>query len=366
MITTVYATDVNDAFLKLCREAQSWPKEVRRGNEVMLDSPGPVCVEIADPRKRVLNIVGRNNSLPAACAETLWVLAGRDDIEFLKFYLPRAPDFSDDGEIWRAAYGPRLRGRGYFRNVHTGRRIFRIDQLGKVVAHLKAHPNSRRAVMGFLEPVFDLENDYSKDVIGSNMDSKDFPCNLVLSFMVRDGRLDLVVFCRSQDLVWGASGINWFEFTVMQELVAGMIGVPIGTYYHVTNNLHVYSRHFKMVEKVATGMMNSCSEYQAPDYRSIPDVLSMDALLGRFFLIEYGIRSSAPTDYFAQQVLDDSRDLSLIHDLAQVSLAYCAFKMKNFVLSEFFRGGISDQAMLASYDRYMDWQRRNDASGDIR
>ena len=51
----------------------------------------------------------RKASLPAQIAETMWVLAGRNDIEWLSHYLPRAKDFSDDGTTWRAGYGRRLR-----------------------------------------------------------------------------------------------------------------------------------------------------------------------------------------------------------------------------------------------------------------
>src|SRR4029078_12597498 len=119
-------------------------------------------------------------------------LNGRNDLDFIRYFLPRAVDFSDDGVTWRAGYGPRLRDYG------PG-----IDQIEFVVNELRANPNSRRAVLSLLDPGED-----STFPIKTN----DFPCTQSLSFMERDGKLDLTVFIRSNDLIWGWSHINLFEF----------------------------------------------------------------------------------------------------------------------------------------------------------
>ena len=66
-------------------------------------------IGIKRPTERVLVLPERRNNPFAALAETMWVLGGRDDLAYLTRYLPRAGDFSDDGETWRGAYGPRLR-----------------------------------------------------------------------------------------------------------------------------------------------------------------------------------------------------------------------------------------------------------------
>ena len=65
--------------------------------------------KISHPTERFLVLPHRNNNVFAQVAETMWVIAGRDDLHFLKHYLPRAEEYSDDSLTWRAAYGPRLR-----------------------------------------------------------------------------------------------------------------------------------------------------------------------------------------------------------------------------------------------------------------
>jgi thymidylate synthase len=69
----------------------------------------PCFIEIENPQKRHLLYPKRGNNPFASLAETMWVLGNRNDMEWLEKFLPRCKDYSDDGRIWRAAYGPRIR-----------------------------------------------------------------------------------------------------------------------------------------------------------------------------------------------------------------------------------------------------------------
>ena len=51
----------------------------------------------------------------------------------------------------------------------------------------------------------------------------------------------MTVFNRSNDLVLGMLGANYVHFTFLQEYIANCLGVGVGKYNHVTNNLHVYT-----------------------------------------------------------------------------------------------------------------------------
>lgn len=175
---------------------------------------------IAQPTQRYVSVRGRLNSVVATVAETVWILAGRNDLEFLGRYLPRARDFSDDGKTWRAGYGPRLRNwRG-------------TDQVREVVELLRSDPSSRRAVISLFDPA----TDFTK--------SRDVPCNNWLHFVQRNNRLDMSISARSNDVVWGFSGINAFEWSVLHEVVARAIGAQVGTQHWFVSSLHLYERHF--------------------------------------------------------------------------------------------------------------------------
>jgi thymidylate synthase len=174
------------------------------------------------PYERYLFVPKRHNDVFAQFAETMWMLAGRDDIAWLTEYLPRAPEFSDDGATWHGAYGPRLR-----------RWDRSIDQLDEVRRLLSEDLASRRAVMSLFDPA----RDYA--------DSKDIPCNNWLSWMARDGKLHLSVAIRSNDAMWGFSGVNAFEWSVLQEFMAFWLGLEIGPATYFAASFHLYDIHFE-------------------------------------------------------------------------------------------------------------------------
>lgn len=179
------------------------------------------------PLERHLFVPGRNNDVFAQVAETMWVLAGRDDVAWLERYLPRAPQFSDDGKTWRAAYGPRLRNWG-------GR-----DQIDEVRNLLIDDPASRRAVISLFDPARDIVH------------AKDVPCTNWLGWLIRDGRLHMNVVLRSNDVIWGFSGVNSFEWSVLQEMLASWLGVEVGPADFFAMSLHLYDEHLDRAARIA-------------------------------------------------------------------------------------------------------------------
>lgn len=240
-----------------------------------------VQVTLTHPRERAILIPERKASLAAQIAETMWVLSGRDDIEWLKNYLPRAGDFSDDGKTWRAAYGPRLRAW-----KTDDEWIPTVDQLANVVDLLKNDPTTRQAVMTIWDPVLDWT------------ESKDIPCNNWLHFLQRNGRLDLHVAIRSNDLIWGWSGINQFEWSTLLEIVAGMTGFAVGSLTFSISSLHIYERHWERAKQIdETRSRNrkyndsAWFEWSAVSQHSADPVVSLDSLIANWFTVEEIIRT---------------------------------------------------------------------------
>lgn len=209
-------TSIDDAFRSLLRDllADGQPADSRNGltQELLAQT-----ITIDEPTDRFLRTQGRNNNPFAAIAETMWVIAGRNDLDYLTPYIRRAPDYSDDdGTTWRAGYGPRLR------NWHG------VDQVAQVHELLTASPSSRRAVMTLFDPALDFE------------ESRDVPCNNWLHFLTRNGRLDLNVTARSTDIWFGLSAINLFEWSVLLEMMARWLHLDVGRLTFFTSSLHLY------------------------------------------------------------------------------------------------------------------------------
>lgn len=188
-------------------------------NGPMLEMPCPVTTVYRKPRERVLFYPQRDANPFFHLIESLWMLAGRNDVESLAFYNKRMATFSDDGFKLNGAYGYRWR-------YYYGR-----DQLIIAARRMNHFPNDRRTVVA----MWDAERDLHEANV-----SKDIPCNTHIYFSLRDDVLDMTVCCRSNDMIWGAYGANAVHFSVLQEYMAAMVGAKVGTYYQISNSFHAY------------------------------------------------------------------------------------------------------------------------------
>ena len=178
----------------------------------------PVCIHYLNPKQHVLLNPIRDANPFFHLMEAMWMLAGRDDGAFLDFYVKDfSKRFGKDGVIMDS-YGQRWR-----HGLH-------YDQLNEVVNQLRKDPTTRQVVLQMWGAGRDDLRSYSSK-----------PCNLIASYRILFDRLNMTVFNRSNDLIWGACGANAVHFPILQEYLAGKIGVELGEYWQVTNNLHMYS-----------------------------------------------------------------------------------------------------------------------------
>lgn len=191
-------------------------------NGPVLAMPCPVTTAYTRPTQRVLFGAVRDANPFFHLFESLWMLAGHNDTAFVARYNPRMATFSDDNDAatQNGAYG--YRWRQHFNGV---------DQLLEVALLLARDPTTRRAMLGMWDPAQDLVNQGSKDL----------PCNTHVYFDASRGVLDMTVCCRSNDVVWGAYGANAVHMSFMQEWLALYLNIPVGTYYQMSNNYHVYT-----------------------------------------------------------------------------------------------------------------------------
>jgi thymidylate synthase len=226
----ITARNTSEALVK-CLEAIVWHGATVDSRAGRTKEICGMSIVMEKPLERCLLLPKRNDNIFAKIAETLWVISGRNDIEWLSYYLPRAGEFSDDGRTWRGGYGPRLRGS--FPKLP----IRPIDPLQEVVLLLQDH-STRRAVIS----LWDNHLDY--------VASKDIPCNDTLHFMIRDDKLNLYVFQRSCDAIWGFSGINAFEWATLMQMVAFWTHTEVGTLNYSISSMHVYEQHWKRAQEI--------------------------------------------------------------------------------------------------------------------
>ena len=119
------------------------------------------------------------------------------------------------------------------------------------------------------------------------------PCTRLLNFQVRDGKLDLTVYMRSNDVIFGFSAVNVFNFTLIQEYIANILKIPVGKYYHVVNNFHYYEDFEKKVDEIINSEYINFENKLAPFYYSqdLSSLEEFDELILSLFEYEKGLRS---------------------------------------------------------------------------
>lgn len=190
------------------------------------------AVGIENPRARW--VISRYPALNPAYpfAELIWTLNGREDSAFLTYFNSKLPDLAGDGPTFHGAYGKRLRS-------HLG-----FDQFARAYHALKHTPDSRQVVLQIWDGKIDLPAEDGSPV------AADIPCNLLSLLKIREGRLEWTQVMRSNDIFRGIP-YDFVQFTCLQEIIAGWLGIGLGPYCHVSDSLHAYLDNLDNILKAA-------------------------------------------------------------------------------------------------------------------
>ena len=117
-------------------------------------------------------------------------------------------------------------------NSNYGWQWQRSNQLDYVVDLLKNNPNTRKAAIS----IYDAKEHSTY--------SKDTPCTYAIQFTILNGRLNMSVMMRSND-VWFGFCNDQYCFSELMCLVAKQLDIPVGEYFHFAHNMHVYNHQLK-------------------------------------------------------------------------------------------------------------------------
>lgn len=224
----ITARNVNDAYAEALWKMKviGVPADTRNGK--VWRAPFPVCTTFRRPRERMLFDAKRDANPFFHIMESIWMLAGRNDVEFVSKFSSNIAQFSDDGQTYNGAYGWRWRNQ------------WDIDQIVWVIDHLTKYPTSRRAVISMWDP--------ARDPYAIMQGTKDVPCNTAIYFNPRGNTLDMTVTNRSNDIIWGCYGANAVHMSMLHEFVAFASGFLVGNYHQFSNDWHIYDTHWHLME----------------------------------------------------------------------------------------------------------------------
>ena len=183
-------------------------------------------IKISDPTDLDIASVERKFNSRYATLEFLW-------------YLSRDPSVKNIGKVaslWKDVQDPEG-------NVESnyGCYIF-PNQWNFIIRELSNDIDSRRATIEIAKPEHKTKN------------LRDVPCAEYIHFFVRDNKLHLGSYMRSNDIILGFCN-DVFVFCLLQQMMFNELRgfypkLQLGNYFHHAWSLHLYERHYDMARSI--------------------------------------------------------------------------------------------------------------------
>ena len=147
----------------------------------------------------------------------------------------------EDGTIGKA-YGYQFAKKYEFK---TKEGIKVMDQVDYCLYLLKNDPSSRRIMTNL------FNHEELKDM---NLE----PCAYSTQWLVKEGKLHLILNQRSQDML-AANGWNTMQYAALLHMFAQVSNLKVGKLIHNIGDCHIYDRHVPLVEKLIEAEPVECS-----------------------------------------------------------------------------------------------------------
>lgn len=223
----------------------------------------------------ITSFVDRKMSMSYAVNEFLWYLRADPKDTSIEKYASMWPKIKQPEGFYYSNYGAYMFGQG--------------AGVKWVLEELLRDQDSRRAAFPFLKRSHCFA------------DNRDMVCTYSMSFRIRYGRLNMSVNMRSNDAIYGTTN-DVFCFWMVYKLVLAYLRQSYrellpGRYIHKVDSMHVYERHWEMLNRlVRTGEKGYQMMY-------VPDPSGPEAL----GLIDSGHTLSAETGAFSRWLIETSR-----------------------------------------------------------
>ncbi|MCY9737505.1 thymidylate synthase [Paenibacillus alvei] len=147
--------------------------------------------------------------------------------------------------------------------------VERLDQVQYLIWQLKTNPSSRR----HLTTLWNIDD----------LDEMSLtPCVFLTQWLVKEGKLHLIVQVRSNDIALG-NPFNIFQYYVLQRMIAQVTNHELGTLTFNINDAHIYERHLEPLQEQVER-----EPFEAPTLWINPNVKNFDDFtIDDFKLIDY-------------------------------------------------------------------------------
>lgn len=232
-------------YQKLLTELYNNPEFITSPRQQKIKEILNCSITITDPYSNLFKNKIRNLPLKYLVDELILYFSGENKAQYYK----QASAFwenikNDDGTV-NSAYGNLIFIKRDAKNNMT--------QWEWAKNCLKNDKDSRQAVLHYNRP----EHQFNEN--------KDFVCTMLNQFFIRNNKLYLTTYIRSNDAIFGISFDLPFFMLLMQcmllELKTDYPDLELGEYNHFIGSCHIYEKHFDLVEQM---IKHKFAEYKLP------------------------------------------------------------------------------------------------------
>lgn len=180
----------------------------------------------------MITLRNNTNTVKRAIDEVLWIWQKKsNNVNDLNSHI--WDQWADENGSIGKAYGYQMAKKYDFK---TKSGIKHIDQVDYVLDLLKNDTSSRR----IMTSVFNFE-----DLKDMNLE----PCAYGTQWLVKEGKLHLILNQRSQDML-AANGWNIMQYAALMHMFAQCAGLKVGTLTHNIGDCHIYDRHIPLIKQL--------------------------------------------------------------------------------------------------------------------
>jgi thymidylate synthase len=242
-----------------------------------------VALVVEDPRECMYSNEVRGSQFDYIAGEFLWYYMGRNDVEFISKWAKFWEQIKNPDGTANSAYGNLIFKQ---HNLHG------LSQYAWAITSLIKDPSTRQAVLHFNKP----EHQY--------FTNKDFVCTMYANLHIRNNKLNMSVFMRSNDAIWGTpTDVAFFcslQVQILSHLRKAYPGLELGTYTHVANSYHVYDRHYDITQRM---LLHEFESIQLPEIKT--DLINLDGSPSEDFRLMFSAATKESNDLILFQNGDE-------------------------------------------------------------
>lgn len=209
------------------------PEYVTSPRGMKINEVTNAALVIEDPTYPLYENDRRSSQFKYIGAELVWYFTGRKDTSFISKFAKFWDQIDNGNGTVNSAYG---------NLIFTEKNQHSINQYQWALQSLAEDKDSRQAILHFNMPSHQWKG------------NKDFVCTLTGVFQIRNNHLNFTIDMRSNDLILGTPTDIAFFCLLQQQMHEHLKkyypDLELGTYTHIVHSLHIYERHFNLINEM--------------------------------------------------------------------------------------------------------------------